>query len=83
MQSVTIYCNNTKFYAHTCVTTQYYLPQVWVNFRLKSTVGFSVGYSLLEIISGGFSVLQMLLLSYNYGNGNCTHSFGLKASYFF
>ena len=35
--------------------------------KYKSTEGLSVGYVLLEIIGGTFSVLQMLLLSYNFG----------------
>ncbi len=41
--------------------------QVWTTFRIKSTAGFSVGYAILELIGGSFSVLQMFLLSYNYG----------------
>ena len=41
--------------------------QVFSNFMHKSTEGLSVGYVLLELIGGTFSVLQMLLLAYNFG----------------
>lgn len=41
--------------------------QVYSNFKHKSTEGLSVGYVLLELIGGTFSILQMLLLAYNFG----------------
>ena len=41
--------------------------QVYSNFKHKSTEGLSVCYVLLELIGGTFSVLQMLLLAYNFG----------------
>ena len=39
---------------------------MFFNFKQKSTEGLSVGYVLLEFIGGTFSVLQMLLLAYNF-----------------
>ena len=43
------------------------LLQVWTNFRRKSTEGFSPYTTIASIFGGAFSVLQMLLLAYNYG----------------
>ena len=44
--------------------------QAWFNFRRRSTVGWSIGNVLLDFTGGSFSILQMLLLSYNYGKCN-------------
>lgn len=38
-----------------------------MNFRRKSTVGWSIGNVLLDFIGGSFSLLQMFLQSYNNG----------------
>ena len=43
------------------------IMQVYLNFRRKSTVGWSIGNVLLDFTGGSFSILQMFLLSYNYG----------------
>lgn len=39
-----------------------------MNYRRKSTVGWSVGNVMLDIIGGSFSILQMILQSYNNSN---------------
>lgn len=39
-----------------------------MNYRRKSTVGWSIGCIFLDIIGGIFSILQMLLNAYNHGN---------------
>ena len=39
-----------------------------MNFRRKSTVGWSIGNVLLDFTGGTLSILQMFLISYNYGN---------------
>ncbi len=42
-----------------------------MNFRRKSTVGWSIGNVLLDFTGGSLSIVQMFLLAYN--NGECTH----------
>ena len=37
-----------------------------MNFKLKSTVGWSIGNVLLDFTGGTLSILQMFLVSYNY-----------------
>ena len=39
--------------------------QAYMNFRRKSTEGWSIGNVLLDFTGGSFSLLQMFLLSYN------------------
>ena len=39
-----------------------------MNFRRKSTVGWSIGNVLLDFTGGILSMLQMFLLAYNTGN---------------
>ncbi len=40
---------------------------MWLNCRRKSTEGCSAYSPILAVLGGVFSVLQMFLLSYNYG----------------
>lgn len=47
------------------VTLIKYIPQAWMNFRRKSTVGWSIGNVLLDFTGGSLSLLQMFLLAYN------------------
>lgn len=47
------------------VTLIKYIPQAYMNFRRKSTDGWSIGNVLLDCTGGSFSLLQMFLLSYN------------------
>ncbi|XP_067872021.1 cystinosin-like [Heterodontus francisci] len=42
-----------------------YVPQAYMNYQRKSTVGWSIWNALLDIIGGTFSLLQMFLQSYN------------------
>ena len=39
-----------------------------MNFLRKSTVGWNIGNVLLDFTGGTLSILQMFLISYNYGN---------------
>ena len=39
-----------------------------MNFQRKSTVGWSIGTVLLDFTGETLSILQMFLISYNYGN---------------
>lgn len=38
-----------------------------MNYKRKSTIGWSIGNVLLDFVGGMLSMLQMILLSYNYG----------------
>ena len=38
-----------------------------MNYRRKSTEGWSIGNVLLDFTGGSFSLLQMFLISYNHG----------------
>jgi len=42
-----------------------YVPQAYMNYRRKSTSGFSIVFVILDIIGAIFSLAQMFLLSYN------------------
>ena len=52
-------------YIKLAVTLIKYFPQAYMNFRRKSTVGWSIGNVLLDFVGGSFSLLQMFLQSYN------------------
>lgn len=41
--------------------------QAYMNYARKSTVGWSIGNVLLDFTGGAFSILQMVLQSYNNG----------------
>lgn len=47
------------------VTLIKYIPQAYMNYRRKSTVGWSIGNILLDFTGGSLSILQMFLLAYN------------------
>eukprot|EP00062_Callorhinchus_milii_P015603 gi/632966018/ref/XP_007899186.1/ PREDICTED: cystinosin [Callorhinchus milii] len=49
------------------VTLIKYIPQAYMNYQRKSTVGWSIGNVLLDFTGGSFSLLQMVLQSYNNG----------------
>ncbi|KAI7849924.1 PQ loop repeat-domain-containing protein [Circinella umbellata] len=50
------------------VTIVKYLPQVWINFKRKSTVGWSIYNILLDFTGGVLSVAQLLLDAYLSGD---------------
>lgn len=56
-----------------------------MNYRRKSTVGWSIGNILLDFTGGILSMLQMLLNGYNYGIEDITQTlrvFGKTFSFF-
>ncbi|XP_052902897.1 cystinosin homolog isoform X1 [Anopheles moucheti] len=53
-------------YIKLSVTLIKYVPQAVLNFRRKSTVGWSIENVLLDFTGGMLSMLQMLLNGYNY-----------------
>ncbi|KAL2089803.1 hypothetical protein ACEWY4_014491 [Coilia grayii] len=61
-------------YIKLAVTLVKYIPQAYMNYRRKSTEGWSIGNVLLDFTGGSFSILQMFLQSYN--NDQWTLIFG-------
>ncbi|CAF1013012.1 unnamed protein product [Rotaria sordida] len=45
-----------------------YIPQVIMNYRRKSTEGWSIGNILLDFLGGIFSLIQIFLLAINYND---------------
>ncbi|XP_055539375.1 cystinosin homolog isoform X2 [Wyeomyia smithii] len=56
----------TLSYIKLAITLIKYIPQAVLNFRRKSTVGWSIENILLDFTGGSLSMLQMLLNAYNY-----------------
>ncbi|XP_056133139.1 cystinosin isoform X2 [Lampris incognitus] len=54
-------------YIKLAVTLIKYIPQAYMNYRRQSTEGWSIGNVLLDFTGGLFSILQMVLQSYNNG----------------
>ncbi|XP_019711420.1 cystinosin isoform X2 [Hippocampus comes] len=52
-------------YIKLAVTLVKYLPQAFLNYRRKSTEGWSIGTVLLDLSGGLLSISQMILDSYN------------------
>lgn len=52
------------------VTLIKYMPQAYMNYQRKSTVGWSIGNILLDFTGGSLSILQMFLLAYNNDDWN-------------
>lgn len=50
------------------VTVLLLFLQAYMNYRAQSTDGWSIGNVLLDFTGGVFSILQMILQSYNNGN---------------
>eukprot|EP01102_Stenamoeba_stenopodia_P005677 TRINITY_DN1641_c0_g1_i1.p1 TRINITY_DN1641_c0_g1~~TRINITY_DN1641_c0_g1_i1.p1 ORF type:complete len:293 (+),score=46.02 TRINITY_DN1641_c0_g1_i1:77-880(+) len=55
-------------YVKAGVTAVKYIPQAYMNFQRKSTVGWSIGNVLLDFTGGTFSFLQQFLLAINQGD---------------
>ena len=49
------------------ITLLKYIPQVYLNFQRKSTQGWAIGTSLLDLIGGIFSLVQMILIAWDHG----------------
>ncbi|XP_038210188.1 cystinosin homolog isoform X1 [Zerene cesonia] len=58
------YCSYIKL----CITLIKYIPQAYMNYKRKSTVGWSIGNVFLDFVGGFFSILQMTLNAYNYND---------------
>ncbi|KAK5645581.1 hypothetical protein RI129_006881 [Pyrocoelia pectoralis] len=56
------YCSYVKL----AITLLKYIPQAYMNYKRKSTSGWSIGLVFLDLNGGLFSILQMILDAYNY-----------------
>ncbi|XP_041447671.1 cystinosin homolog [Drosophila obscura] len=56
------YCSYVKL----AITIIKYVPQALMNYRRKSTAGWSIGNILLDFTGGMLSMLQMILNGFNY-----------------
>uniref|UniRef100_UPI00398F495F cystinosin-like n=1 Tax=Pristiophorus japonicus TaxID=55135 RepID=UPI00398F495F len=52
-------------YIKLAITLIKYIPQAYMNYRRKSTLGWSIGNVLLDFTGGSLSIVQMFLQSYN------------------
>lgn len=55
------FCSYVKLF----ITLIKYVPQAYLNFRRKSTYGWSIGNILLDFTGGFLSIGQMFVISYN------------------
>lgn len=55
-------------YVKLAITIIKYCPQAYMNFRRKSTEGWSIGNILLDFTGGALSILQMFFLAINYND---------------
>lgn len=53
-------------YCKLVITLTKYLPQAYLNYVRKSTIGWSIGNILLDFTGGSLSLLQMVIIAYNY-----------------
>ena len=51
----------TISYVKLVVTFVKYIPQAWVNYKRKSTVGWTINQILLDISGGVLSILQLFI----------------------
>ncbi|KAF5298132.1 hypothetical protein FQA39_LY02556 [Lamprigera yunnana] len=58
------YCSYVKL----SITLIKYIPQAYMNYKRKSTVGWSIGNILLDFTGGILSMLQMILDASNYSD---------------
>lgn len=65
---------NTCSYIKLSITLIKYVPQAVMNYRRKSTEGWSIGNIILDFTGGMLSMLQMMLNSYNYGKDFPLHT---------
>ncbi|EFA86516.1 cystinosin [Heterostelium album PN500] len=59
---------NYLSYVKLFITFIKYVPQAWINYKRKSTTGWSIGNVLLDFSGGILSLLQMLLDAVNADN---------------
>lgn len=58
------YCSYVKL----TITLIKYVPQAYMNYKRKSTIGWSIGNIFLDFTGGTLSMLQMIVDAYNYND---------------
>ena len=59
------------------ITLLKYLPQALLNYKRKSTHGWAINASLLDLMGGVFSLAQMFLLAWNHGESTMLNKAGI------
>lgn len=54
-------------YCKALITFVKYMPQVWLNYRRKSTKGWSITNIILDFVGGSFSILQDVIKAIGHG----------------
>lgn len=62
---INFYC-----YINLSLTIVKYMPQVYMNYARKTTVGWSIAFVILDLVGGVFSLVQMFLVAYNHNEWN-------------
>lgn len=68
----------TISYIKLAITLLKYVPQAVLNYRRKSTVGWSIGNIILDFTGGILSMLQMIMNAYNYSKNHSQKPFLIK-----
>ncbi|XP_064479402.1 cystinosin-like [Ornithodoros turicata] len=79
--STLLSCTYYFSYAKLAATLVKYIPQAYLNYQRQSTEGWSIGNVILDFLGGILSIMQMIIIAYNYNDwtsifGNFT-KFGL------
>ena len=61
-------CLYVLSYITLIITMVKYVPQAVMNYRKKSTKGWSIGYNVLDLLGGLFSLMQMLMIANTSGD---------------
>lgn len=54
-------------YCKALITFVKYMPQVWLNYKRKSTEGWSITNIILDFVGGSFSILQDVIKAIGHG----------------
>lgn len=55
-------------YLKLAITLLKYCPQAYLNYKRKSTIGWSIGNVLMDLCGGFLSIVQMFLIAYNFSD---------------
>ena len=61
-------CLYVLSYIKLIVSFTKYMPQVWINYKTKSTVGVNIETIWLDTLGGLFGILQMIVLASNFND---------------
>jgi len=57
-------------YVKLAISTIKYCPQLYLNYKVKSTAGWNIGQVILDFTGGFLSIVQMFLIAANYDDYN-------------